>query len=134
MAVPRGLRNNNPLNIRLSATTLWLGEVRPSSDRSFCQFESMAYGYRAGLKLLRNYRNINGCRTISDFIHRWAPPVENNTSGYISRVCKEMHVPESYIPDVDDRQTMCAFVAAMSQVENGIPAVMEDIEAGWNLL
>nr|DAK62661.1 MAG TPA: virion protein [Caudoviricetes sp.] len=130
----RGLRNNNPLNIRLSGTTRWQGEVRPSQDRSFCQFESMAYGYRAGLKLLQNYRKLNGCRTISDFINCWAPSVENNTSGYISRVCREMQVPSSYVPDVNDRGTMCAFAAAMSQVENGIPAVMEDVEAGWDLL
>lgn len=130
----RGLRNNNPLNIRLSERTIWKGEVRPSRDRSFCQFETMAYGYRAGLKLLQNYRKTNGCRTISDFINRWAPPVENNTSGYISRVCREMQVPASHVPDVNDRATMCAFVAAMSVVENGVPAVMADVEAGWSLL
>lgn len=130
----RGLRNNNPLNIRLSATTRWQGEVRPSQDRAFCQFESIAYGYRAGLKLLQNYRKLNGCRTIADFINRWAPPVENNTSGYISRVCREMQVSSTYVPDVNDRATMCAFAAAMSRVENGVPAVMADVVAGWNLL
>ena len=27
-----------------------------------------------------------------------------------------------------------AFAAAISQVENGVPAVMADIEAGWDLL
>jgi hypothetical protein len=94
----------------------------------------MAYGYRAGLKLLQNYRKLNGCRTIADFINRWAPPVENNTSGYISRVCREMQVPSTYVPDVNDRATMCAFAAAMSRVENGVPAVMADVVAGWNLL
>ena len=77
----RGLRNNNPGNIRLSATTLWQGEIRPSRDRSFCQFRTMAYGYRALIKLLQNYRRNNGCRTIADFINRWAPPVADNTSG-----------------------------------------------------
>lgn len=70
----RGLRNNNPGNIRLSRT-LWQGEVHPSQDRSFCQFKSMAYGYRALIKLLQNYRRLNGCRTVADFINRWAPPV-----------------------------------------------------------
>ena len=130
----RGLRNNNPLNIRLSATTVWQGEIRPSQDRSFCQFRTMAYGYRAGLKLLQNYRRKHGCRTIADFIRRSAPPTENNTNGYISRVCKEMQVPASYVPDVGDQGTMCAFAAAMSQVENGVPAVMEDIITGWSLL
>ena len=84
----RGLRNNNPLNIRLSATTRWQGEVRPSRDRSFCQFESIAYGYRAGLKLLQNYRKLNGCRTIADFINRWAPPVENTISAGYAGKCR----------------------------------------------
>ena len=95
MMAARGLRNNNPGNIRLSRT-VWQGEIRPSRDRSFCQFRTMAYGYRALIKLLQNYRRNNGCRTIADFINRWAPPVENNTSGYISRVCREMQVPNTY--------------------------------------
>lgn len=130
MMAARGLRNNNPGNIRLSRT-VWQGEIRPSRDRSFCQFRTMAYGYRALIKLLQNYRRNNGCRTIADFINRWAPPVENNTSGYISRVCREMQVPNTY---VNDRVTMCAFAAAISQVENGVPAVTADVEAGWELL
>ena len=94
----------------------------------------MAYGYRALMKLLQNYRRNNGCRTMADFISRWAPPVENNTSGYIRRVCTEMQIPTSFVPDIHDRVTMCAFAAAISQVENGVPAVMADVEAGWNLL
>lgn len=130
----RGLRNNNPGNIRLSATTVWQGEIRPSQDKSFCQFKTMAYGYRALIKLLQNYRKNNGRRTIADFINRWAPPVENNTSGYIKRVCSEMQVPSSHVPDVNDKAIMCAFAAAISRVENGVPAVMADVVAGWNLL
>lgn len=74
MAVSRGLRNNNPGNIRLSAT-LWQGEVRPSQDKSFCQFKNMAYGYRALIKLLQNYRRLYHCRTIADFIQRWAATI-----------------------------------------------------------
>lgn len=129
----RGLRNNNPGNIRLSRT-LWQGEVRPSQDKAFCQFTSMAYGYRALIKLLQNYRKVNGCRTMADFINRWAPPVENNTSGYIQRVCRDLQVPSTFVPDVNDKDTMCVFAAAISRVENGVPAVMVDVVAGWNLL
>jgi hypothetical protein len=72
MMAARGLRNNNPGNIRLSRT-VWQGEIRPSRDRSFCQFRTMAYGYRALIKLLQNYRRNNGCRTIADFINYCAP-------------------------------------------------------------
>ncbi len=130
----RGLRNNNPLNIRLSATTRWQGEVRPSQDRSFCQFESMAYGYRAGLKLLQNYSKLNGCHTVRTIISRWAPPCENDTRSYISTVCKLSGLYSDRRLNVDDRRTMCSLAAAMSQVENGVPAVMADVIEGWELL
>ena len=52
--LPRGLRNNNPGNIRINGD-LFQGEVRPSKDKSFKQFETMAYGYRAMFVILRNY-------------------------------------------------------------------------------
>lgn len=129
----RGLRNCNPGNIRITKDK-WQGLRANQEDKSFFQFETMAYGYRALIRTLQNYRIKWGCQTIADFINRWAPPVENNTSGYISRVCREMQVPNSYVPDINDKATMCAFAAAISQVENGVPAVMTDIEKGWELL
>ena len=127
--LPRGLRRN-------SQRTDWQGEVDESAknDNSFEEFETIAYGYRALIKLLQNYRKVHGCQTISDFINRWAPETENNTSGYIKRVCTEMEVPSTFVPDVDDKDTMCAFAAAISQVENGVPAVIADVESGWQLL
>lgn len=129
----RGLRNKNPGNIRITKDK-WQGLRAKQEDKSFFQFTEMKWGYRALIRTLQNYRLKWGCKTISDFINRWAPPVENNTSGYISRVCKEMQVPNSYVPDINDKATMCAFAAAISQVENGVPAVMADIEKGWELL
>lgn len=50
----RGLRNNNPGNIRIN-NDLFQGEVGPSEDKSFKQFTTMAYGYRAMFKILSNY-------------------------------------------------------------------------------
>lgn len=129
----RGLRNCNPGNIR-NSSTVWVGEIVPSKDRAFKEFKSMAYGYRAVIKLLQNYRKLHNRQTIAEFIERWAPPKENNTSAYISRVCREMQVPSTYVLDIEDREVMCAFAAAISQVEIGIPAVKSDIEKGWELL
>lgn len=131
--IPRGLRLCNPGNIR-NSSTVWLGEVIPSKDKSFKQFKSMSYGYRALIRLLQNYRKLYGLSTIEGMINRWAPPTENKTSAYISRVCKEMKVSSSYVPDIEDKATMCAMAAAISLVENGVPANMVDIEKGWNLL
>lgn len=45
-----------------------------------------------------------------------------------------MHVPATYQPDTDDHDTLCALAAAISLVENGTPALMADVEAGWALL
>lgn len=126
---PRGIRNCNPGNIRITKDK-WQGLRPTQTDSEFFQFTEMKWGYRALIRTLQNYRRKQGCKTIADFISRWAPRTENNTSGYITRVCREMQVPTSFVPDVDDKGTMCALAAAISQVENGIPAVMADVEAG----
>lgn len=133
MILPRGLRNCNPGNIRITKDK-WQGLREKQEDGSFFQFTEMKWGYRALIRTLQNYRYRHGCQTIADFINRWAPPHENNTAGYISRVCREMQVPTAYVPDVNDKVAMCTFAAAISQVENGVPAVMEDVYKGWELL
>lgn len=129
----RGLRNNNPGNLRLSKDK-WQGLRAVQTDKEFFQFETMAHGYRALIRTLQNYRKLHKCQTIADFISRYAPKIENNTVGYIQRVCREMQVPTTYVPDVNDKATMCNFAAAISQVENGVSAVMADIYSGWELL
>ena len=95
MSLPRGLRNNNPGNIRITKDK-WQGLREKQEDKSFFQFTEMKWGYRALIRTLQNYRKRHGCQTVADFVHRWAPENENNTAGYISRVCSEMQVPNTY--------------------------------------
>lgn len=71
----RGLQNCNPGNIRQSKVR-YKGEVRPSRDPAFKQFESLAWGYRAIFVLLDTYRIRYGLDTIRGMISRWAPPSE----------------------------------------------------------
>ena len=131
--IPRGYRNNNPGNIRRSKDP-WQGLATQQTDPEFFQFTSPAYGYRALIKTLQTYRRKHGLQSIRDMIGRWAPASENDTAAYVRAVCREMQVPDSYVPDIDDRETMCALAAAISRVENGVPARMEDVERGWELL
>lgn len=130
--LPRGLRNNNPGNIRRNSD-VFQGEINPSRDKEFKQFKNMAYGYRAMYKILSNYYNKYRLNTIRKMISRWAPENENNTAAYVSLVSSYSGIgPDDLISF--DREQMIRIVAGMSCVENGIEAVMSDVIAGWNLL
>lgn len=132
MSLPRGYRNNNPLNIRVSKET-WLGKITPNTDGAFEQFKSMGYGFRAALKLLRNYIS-NGNNTIEKMISRWAPATENNTSGYISRVASGSGINSKTVISADDREALVSIAYQMAIVENGSKPEMSDIYAGWEML
>ena len=88
----RGLQNCNPGNIRQSKVR-YKGEVRPSRDSAFKQFESLAWGYRAIFVLLDTYRIRYGLDTIRGMISRWAPPAENHTETYIRAVADAVGIP-----------------------------------------
>ena len=118
----RGLSNCNPGNIRQSKVR-YKGEVQPSRDPAFKQFESLAWGYRAVFVLLHTYRVRHGLRTVRGMISRWAPPVENHTEAYIRAVAA----------DTVDPATMIPLAAAISRVENGTAADRGEIERGWAL-
>ena len=128
----RGLRNCNPGNIRQSRSA-FLGEVRPSRDASFKEFESMAYGYRAMFVLLDSYRRRYGLSNIRAMISRWAPPVENHTEAYIRTVAERSGIAEDETLDTRSERDMIPVVMAMSEVENGVRAQREDAERGWEL-
>lgn len=130
---PRGYRNNNPLNIRISSD-LFQGEVRPSRDKSFKQFETMAYGYRAAFRILRNYYNRYSLKTIRQIINRWAPSSENDTEAYITHVSDYSGIPADATINIYSEQQMCAIVAGMSLMENGRTPDLADILTGWSML
>lgn len=49
----RGIRNNNPGNLRHGED--WLGLAPVQDDQNFCTFTEMHFGVRALLKTLRTY-------------------------------------------------------------------------------
>lgn len=83
--------------------------------------------------LLHTYRVRHGCRTLREMINRYAPPVENHTENYIRSVASRSGVPEDRPLDTRCADMMIPVVAAMSAVENGVPARPEDVKAGWEL-
>ena len=135
--ISRGIRNNNPLNIRKVPGTHWRGEVLPqrgsgegAGDRLFVQFESLEYGIRAAFCILETYRRKYKAVCIEDIINRWAPPSENDTRKYVETVCRltgfggKERLEESQLP---------ALVCAMAFVECGAPISKETINKAYSL-
>ena len=135
-ATPRGIRNNNPGNIRNSAANNWRGEVPKGEkqDSVFEEFEDMAHGVRAMMCLLVRYQCEYNLRSIQELIGRWAPSSENDTGSYVRSVSREVGVPACCAIDLSDKGTLCALVDAMIHVENGERVSMADIEAGYELM
>lgn len=118
----RGERNNNPLNIRWSASIKWQGQIY-HDDAGFCTFRSNLYGTRAAFAILRTYRHIHHRTTIEQIIERWAPPTENNTAKYVADVCKSLNACPSTIIDYRG-QSGRQLVKAMAVIESNM--VLDD--------
>ena len=119
MEKPRGIRNNNPLNIRIGNT--WLGERANPNDPSFEQFVAMEYGIRAGFVLLRRYIRHYKRTTVAAIIEAWAPSNENNTQRYIDIVSQLSGINPTEAIRYEDKSTMVSLVDAMIRVECGQP-------------
>ena len=115
--VPRGIRNNNPLNIRIG--NVWLGEVNNPTDPNFEQFVHIKYGLRAGFVLLRRYINHYHRNTVPMILAAWAPSSENNTLKYIDFVCQRANITSTQSLTYTDKPVMVQLVKAMAKYESG---------------
>lgn len=117
---PRGIRNNNPGNIRWGDD--WQGLVAKSrrTDKSFCQFTAPEYGIRAMIIILRNYQRRRGLNTVTGIINRWAPSSENNTQAYINSVAQATGVAPDKPIDTTDSRFMVKLLQAIIRHENGV--------------
>ena len=115
--ISRGMRNNNPLNIRIG--NVWLGEVIISTDPDFEQFVHIKYGLRAAFILLRRYINHYRRNTVPMILAAWAPISENNTTKYIDYVCQHAHISQFSTILYSDKPVMIQLVKAMAKYESG---------------
>lgn len=137
MTQTRGVRNNNPFNIRHGSK--WQGLSKTQTDKSFCQFDSMNYGIRAGLKLLRNYiSGWNGLahrfNTIEAIISRWAPATENATQAYIRFVADSSGIHRYQVVYPDDKDDIYRIAEAMCKMESNYPLSREQFDTCWALI
>lgn len=119
-APTRGERNNNPGNI-VRDMTPWLGlEPRdPPVEERFCVFDSALHGIRALCKVLLSYQRLDGCRTLTDVIRRWAPPTENDTGAYLTDVVARAGIGADMPLDLAASPTLVNVAKAIIHHENG---------------
>lgn len=122
--LPRGLRNNNIGNIRVTNTP-WVGEIR--DDGAFVVFDTMVNGIRALCRLLINYQDRYGIKTVRQAISRWAPGNENDTESYISFVCSVLNCQPDDKFDFHDKDFLFWMVTAIGEEENGHDAFSQNV-------
>lgn len=115
---PRGIRNNNPLNLREppSGGDQWVGERATDDDPAFEEFEHPKWGIRAAARVLASYQR-RGVVTLRGIIETWAPRTENATGAYLAHVASRLRLdPDA--PIGTDRWP--ELLAAMTLHENGV--------------
>lgn len=134
MTKPRGIRNNNPGNLRISSIT-WLHKIpaAQNTDGAFEQFETFAWGTRALIKNLKAYYD-GGLKTISQVINKWAPSSENNTTAYISAVASQSDLDPDTVFDWN-QNNLYNISKAIGLHENGVDCINPEIfNQAWALL
>ncbi len=131
MNQPRGIRNNNPGNIRHGANWQGLNPNSKEIDPYFCVFQTPVAGIRALAKVLINYKKIYGLNTVRQIISRYAPPNENQTTAYVQSVARQLGVLPDVVIDIEERGVLTVFIKAVIRMENGIqPYSDETIQKG----
>src|ERR1700722_14087712 len=114
-SLPRGMRNNNPLNLEYRE-----GQGAASSDGRFGVYPTMDAGMQAAQRQLLSYQDNHGLNTVASIVNRWAPPSDNNnTSAYAATVAKTMGVGVNDQIDLHNPATLNSLSDAMARVENG---------------
>jgi len=119
--LPRGIRNNNPGNLR-SGYAMPVGV--PKED-GFAHFATMDDGLYSLAMLVHHYYSISGLKTVSAFIQRYAPSSENDVMMYEKAVAARIRFNSADIGTKDlrlmDGWRAFDFIRAIISVENGNP-------------
>jgi hypothetical protein len=131
---PRGIRNNNPGNVRENDRVDydWLGEAVIDNDDEFEVFKDARYGIRAIARIVTTYQNKYGINTVRGVINRWAPPNENKTDSYVRHVASVLKVNPDEV--INLQHYLLPLIEAIIIHENGYnPYSMELISEGIQL-
>ena len=128
----RGIRNDNPLNIRRTKDR-WTGMRERQTDKTFVQFAARVYGYRAAFVPLRGDIG-RGADTIGRIIVRWAPSRDgNDTQAYIRHVSRSTGIGAGQALSFEDKDALVEIVRSMAHMESGIIEDKAIIEQAYEM-
>lgn len=118
-SLPRGIRNNNPLNLKTRGTK--------GQDGPFAVYNTQDEGIAAADRNLQAYSTKHGLNTVAGIVNRWAPPNAdgNHTAAYTAHVASRMGVDPNGRLDMVNPQTRKALIGAMGEFENGTPIAQQ---------
>lgn len=120
VSIPRGVRNNNPLNIRYNKRNRWKGRSATKKDKAFEEFLNPIFGFRAAFLVLHKYMTLYNLNTISQICARWAPVGDgNDVVKYVDTVSARTGIDKNLAISFADYKTLISIVEAMSYVECG---------------
>lgn len=117
--VARGIRNNNPGNIRKGENWEGLDKEKTKEERDFCVFKDAFWGIRAMCRILLNYERMYGICTVQSIITRYAPTFENDTTRYMEFLCKRLNVDKKQKLNLTQPEVMIELIKALIVYENG---------------
>lgn len=111
-ALPIGLRQNNPGNLRS-----WGGA---GNANGFAQFASSQDGLNAMAQQIGLYANRDGLKTIAGIVSKYAPPGDHNDTGaYIADVSRQTGFDPNAKLDINDPKVLAPLLSAMVKHEQG---------------
>ncbi|WP_109076230.1 MULTISPECIES: structural protein P5 [unclassified Azospirillum] len=117
-ALPRGIRNNNPMNLKDFGID-WNGLVG-NDGKGMCVFDKPENGLRAGMKDLVNDYKKKGFDTVEKLMAEFAPPSDKNpTSAYAAFVARRLGVAIDGRINLTEPDMLVSFAKAIVAFENG---------------
>ena len=123
----RGIRNNNPGNLRPNSSFTWRGQV--GSDEGpgggYLVFDEPLNGLRASMINLLNYEKRYGINTPKGIGDRWAPVADNNPETYGAFLASK--IGKGPMDEISVDQYLIPLMHAITLHENGIDPYPEDL-------
>jgi len=129
-------KKNNPTAVEMTKKRIadpWEGQSKNQNmdnDGRMVRFDAPENGYRAAARTLHTYRTVHNKTNLTDIIHRWAPPSENDTDGYIATIRRLTNFDKD--EEIDSADKLFKLLKAMTIEENmgWFPYEEEDIWEG----